>query len=92
MPRCVLLAVVNSTAFRSVYVAAVYLLYVSATQEKDIFFKARRIFRCKCIGELRCAVRCFAYYARYPRKAWFQKRINERKYDNTLCSACYLHG
>lgn len=43
MPRCVLLAVLDSTAFRSVYAAAVYLLYVSATQGKDLFFKARRI-------------------------------------------------
>lgn len=77
MLRCVLLAVVDSTAFRSVYVATVYLLYVSAAQGKDIFFKAWRIFRCKCNGELRCAVRCFAYYARYTRKARFQKRINE---------------
>lgn len=44
MLRCVLLAVVDNTAFRSFYASAVYLLYVSAAQGKDIFFKARRFF------------------------------------------------
>ena len=38
MLRCVLLAVVDNTAFRSFYASAVYLLYVSAAQGKDIFF------------------------------------------------------
>ena len=87
MLRCVLLVVVDNTAFRGVYASAVYLLYLSAAQGKDIFFKARRFFRRKCTCKLWRAVCCFAYYAGYPRKTWIQKRTDERKHDNTLCGA-----